>query len=128
MQDEIDRFIKTNGRIPSFTDRESCPYCVSTIKECLRYRSPTPFGGSHVITKDAVISGYFIPEGSTVITSMDAINLSTTDYKDAEKFSPERFMHDTRTMAACANGKVEERDHLSFGWGRHVCPGIYLVS
>lgn len=52
IQDEIDAFIKTNKRIPIFTDKGSLPFCVSTIKETLRYRAPTPLGGTHVLTKD----------------------------------------------------------------------------
>lgn len=49
-------------------------------------------------------------------------------YPEPEKFMPERFMHNKRTMAAAANGKLQERDHFVFGWGRRVCPGIHLVK
>jgi cytochrome P450 len=74
------------------------------------------------------ISGYFIAKGSTIITSMDSMNFSSTWNKDPEDFQPERFMQDTRTMAAAANGKIEERDHISFGSGRRMCPGIDMVG
>lgn len=74
------------------------------------------------------ISGYFIAKGSTIITSMDSMNFNSKWNKDPEDFQPERFMQDTRTMAASANGKIEERDHISFGSGRRMCPGIYMVG
>ena len=74
------------------------------------------------------ISGYFIAKGSTIITSMDTMNFDSKWNKDPEEFCPERFMQDTRTMSASANGKAEQRDHLSFGSGRRMCPGIYMVG
>lgn len=37
-------------------------------------------------------------------------------------------MNDTRSMYASSNGNVQNRDHYVFGWGRRICPGIFLVS
>ena len=31
-------------------------------------------------------------------------------------------------MYASSNGAIQNRDHFAFGWGRRICPGIYLVS
>lgn len=39
-------------------------------------------------------------------------------YDDADKFIPERFMNNLKTMLSAANGRFEERDHFNFGWGR----------
>lgn len=50
---EIDQFIKLNGHIPLFSDRLELPYCVSVIKECMRYRPTTPFGLPHTVSKDS---------------------------------------------------------------------------
>jgi cytochrome P450 len=44
------------------------------------------------------------------------------------EFIPERFMNNTKTIASISNGNVEERDQFNFGWGRRICPGMYLVS
>ena len=30
-------------------------------------------------------------------------------------------------MSSAAAGKIEDRDHFTFGWGRRVCPGSLLV-
>lgn len=52
---------------------------------------------------------------------MRNMHRNTTFYPDEpEKFKPERFMSNTKTMHAAANGKLEDRDQFNFGWGRHV--------
>lgn len=50
--EEIATFIETHGRIPFFEDREELPFCVSTIKECMRFKPTTPFGLPHTTIKD----------------------------------------------------------------------------
>jgi cytochrome P450 len=56
---EIDEFIKLNGRLPLFSERTEVPYCVSVIKECMRYRPTTPFGLPHTVHKDSKSSYIF---------------------------------------------------------------------
>lgn len=74
------------------------------------------------------MDGYFIPKDTTLFCSMDKIHMNENVYPNAKEFMPERFMDNTKLMFASANGKINERDHYSFGWGRRTCPGIYLVS
>jgi cytochrome P450 len=71
---------------------------------------------------------YHIPKGSVILSSMDYMHRSSKNFKDPLDFVPGRFMHDTRPMASSANGKIEDRDQYNFGWGRRICPGIYLVK
>jgi cytochrome P450 len=49
---ELDKFINANGRLPSFSDREETPYCLSVMKECMRLKPTTPFGLPHEATSD----------------------------------------------------------------------------
>jgi cytochrome P450 len=71
---------------------------------------------------------YVIPKGTTLVTNNVAIHSEPSNYSNADKFEPERFIDDTRSMYASSNGKVEFRDNYIYGWGRRICPGIYLVS
>lgn len=43
---------------------------------------------------------------------------NTKMYSDPDSFKPERFLNHKKTMQAAANGKLQERDHFVFGWGR----------
>ncbi|KAI8877037.1 cytochrome P450, partial [Backusella circina FSU 941] len=71
---------------------------------------------------------YTIPKGTIVITTMKAIHENPDIYEDPEKFIPERFLNNTKLMHAAANGRVSDRDHFNFEWGRRICPGIYLAE
>ena len=51
---EIDEFVKLNGRLPEFSERTELPYCVSVLKECMRFKPTTPFGLPHAVHKDGV--------------------------------------------------------------------------
>ena len=50
---EIDEFIKKNGRVPDFNEREQIPLSISVMKECMRYRPISAFGVSHTTDKDS---------------------------------------------------------------------------
>jgi len=44
-QEELDRVIG-RSRMPTLADRDSLPYICATVREALRWRSPTPLGES----------------------------------------------------------------------------------
>lgn len=50
--DEIDTFIRLNRRLPLFSDRLSLPFCISVIKECMRYRPSLVFGIPREVHED----------------------------------------------------------------------------
>ncbi|EPB82552.1 hypothetical protein HMPREF1544_10714 [Mucor circinelloides 1006PhL] len=125
---EIDAFIKTHGRIPNFEEREEIPLCISVMKECMRYRPTSSFGVSHTTDKDIVVDGYYIPKNSTLISNMGSMHTNAERYENPHEFIPERFLDNIKTMQASANGGIEQRDTYSFGWGRRICPGIYLAE
>lgn len=62
-----------------------------------------------------------------MLSNIHALNTDPKSYFEPEKFNPERFVNDTRTFYASANGSVQNRDIYVFGWGRRICPGIYMV-
>ncbi|KAI7889067.1 cytochrome P450 [Mucor mucedo] len=125
---EIGKFMEENGRLPQFKDRAQMPYSISVIKECMRFKPTTSFGIPHAVKKDVIVDGYTIPKDATVISNMESMHKNTGMYSDPDIFKPERFLNHTKTMQAAANGKLEERDHFVFGWGRRVCPAIHMAE
>lgn len=137
---EIDEFIKKNGRVPDFNEREQLPLSISVMKECMRYRPISAFGVSHTTDKDSkryfiaiqkaktkyyncmtvVVDGYLIPKDCTIISNMQSMHNNVERYENPREFIPERFMNNLKTMQSSANGKIEERDQYNFGWGRYV--------
>ncbi|KAL9555452.1 hypothetical protein PS6_002840 [Mucor atramentarius] len=125
---EIDGFIRAHGRVPEFRDRLELPYCIAVIKESMRYRPISPFGIPHSVQEDILIDNYIIPKGAMLISSMDSMHKKADNFSCPESYCPERFINNLKTMHAAANGKLDERDHYAFGWGRRICPGIYLAE
>lgn len=65
------------------------------------------------------LDGYVIPKGASVITNMVSMHKNPDVYPDRpNEFLPERFMNALETTLAASNGKIEDRDHFNFGWGR----------
>lgn len=75
-----------------------------------------------------VVDGYLIPKDCTIISNMGSMHTNAERYENPFEFVPERFLDNLKTMQASANGNIEQRDTYNFGWGRRICPGIYLVS
>ncbi|CAO3645249.1 unnamed protein product [Cunninghamella blakesleeana] len=128
MHQEIDAFITKHGRLPTFEERDQVPYIVAVQRESLRYRPIVPLGVPHVANKDIVVRDYFIPKGSLLASSMTAMHYNPDVYEDPNTFNPDRFLKYSRTISAAANGSIESRDQYNFGWGRRICPAIYLAE
>ncbi|KAI7852051.1 cytochrome P450 [Circinella umbellata] len=112
---EVDQFIVTHKRLPSFTDRDHLPLLVSVQKEFMRYRMTSAFGLLHNTLKDVPVTcrGYFIRKGTTIVSNMRAIHTNPDVYDDPEKFMPERFMNRLKPMATCAHSNPQARDHFA---------------
>ncbi|KAI7868411.1 cytochrome P450 [Spinellus fusiger] len=125
---EIDAFITKHNRLPTFTDREEFPYMISVQREIMRLYPLSPYGNPHIAEKDFIVNNYKIKKGTVLISDMYSMHRNPDVYPDPDKFIPERFIKDTSTFHASANGNTKERDQFNFGWGRRICPGIYLAE
>ncbi|KAG2210501.1 hypothetical protein INT47_002443 [Mucor saturninus] len=126
---EIDNFVERHGRLPLFSERLELPFCISAMKECMRYKPITAFGIPHLANEDIVVDGYIIPKGATIISNMVSMHKNPEFYPDRpEEFVPERFINALGTSVAASKGKVEDRDHFNFGWGRRICPAIHMAE
>ncbi|KAI9243778.1 cytochrome P450, partial [Sporodiniella umbellata] len=125
---EINDYIKKNGRQPNFSDRKELPYLCAIIKECLRFRLPLHLASPHLATNDVSYKNYIIPKGHIIYINMHTINNDPSLFPNPEVFDPDRFINDTRSLHVISNGSVEKRNNYGFGWGRRICPGIYMAE
>ena len=86
-------------------------------------------GIPHSTTKEVNYAGYVIPKGTTLLPNVPSMMRSPERYADPDKFEPERFLGDDLDSAASArSADWEKRDHIHFGWGRRLCPGIHVAD
>jgi cytochrome P450 len=126
-QAEIDRV--TGGmRLPTFADRGSLPYVTAITKEALRWESVIPMGVPHVVMKDDVYNGHFIPAGTTCIPNQWGMSHDEALYPDPMTFKPERFLSPEGKFLTHAEGGPRDPNTIAFGWGRRICPGRFLAE
>ena len=65
MQQEVDRMVGSE-RLPEYGDLPELPTVRAVIKETLRWRPVTAGGIPHMLEKDDIYNGYFLPKGSLV--------------------------------------------------------------
>ncbi|KDQ14780.1 hypothetical protein BOTBODRAFT_187775 [Botryobasidium botryosum FD-172 SS1] len=119
-QAELDRVMKP-GTLPTWEDRHRLPYIECLMKEVLRWCPGTPMALPHSLSgKDDFYNGYHIPKDSVVLINLWAISRDEANYKDADRFYPERF----------ENPETAELDPQTwvFGFGRRTCAGVSFVE
>ncbi|EPY80916.1 hypothetical protein CB1_000777001 [Camelus ferus] len=91
VQKEIDLIIGPSGK-PSWDDKCKMPYTEAVLHEVLRFCNIVPLGIFHATSEDAVVRGYSIPKGTTVITNLYSVHFDEKYWRDPDIFYPERFL------------------------------------
>jgi cytochrome P450 len=74
--------------------------------------------------------GTTVPRGTTIGVSLDNIHLNDKIYPDALTFDPFRFvkLKEQDPSGRKFDMTTNSIDSLSFGHGRHACPGRYFAA
>ncbi|KAG9461829.1 hypothetical protein GDO78_015635 [Eleutherodactylus coqui] len=119
VQKEIDLVVGPN-RPPAFEERASMPYTEAVLHEVLRFCNIAPLGIFHATSRDTVVRGYSLPEGTTVITNLYSVHFDEKYWRDPDIFYPERFLD-------AAGQFVKKEAFVPFSLGRRHCPGEQLA-
>jgi cytochrome P450 len=122
---ELDEVVGS-ARPPTFADLQSLPYIRAIVKETLRWSLTVPFGVPHASSADDWYEGMFIPKGTICLQNMRLINSETDVFgSDAAQFNPARHLDENRQVMVLGG---REEGHMSFGFGRRICPGKYFAE
>jgi len=122
---ELDEVVGS-ARPPTFADLPSLPYIRAMVKETLRWSLTVPFGVPHASSADDWYKGMFIPKGTICLQNMRLINSEPDVFgSDAEQFNPARYLDENRQVKVLDG---MEEGHMSFGFGRRICPGRYVAE
>ena len=106
---------------PTFRDRRRLPYLRATVTEAFRCSSAVPLLLPHRAVTDTMVSGYCIPEDTTVLVNSWAIHHDPRLWDDPHAFEPARFID--------ADGNYSPPAPFTFfpfSAGKRVCVGEVL--
>ncbi|KAF8993101.1 cytochrome P450, partial [Cyathus striatus] len=110
------------GTSPPNFSHKGLEYLRAIVKESTRMWPVSPTGMPRCTDKDDVYNGYFIPKGTTVLMNLRYVQLSETEFMDAGRFWPERWLTRGDRDLGLSDGVKP------FGTGRRICPGIYVAT
>ncbi|KAH9022343.1 cytochrome P450 [Lactarius pseudohatsudake] len=123
---ELDEVVG-NARPPTFADLPSLPYIHAMVKETLRWSPTVPFGLLHASIEDDWYEGMFIPKATLCFQNMRTLNFDPEVFgNNAMDFDPARYLDEKGQVKALMVSR--EEGHMSFGFGRRICPGRFFAE
>ncbi|XP_043094294.1 cytochrome P450 2J4-like [Puntigrus tetrazona] len=119
VQDEIDCVIG-KWRQPCLVDRVKMPYTDAVLHETQRVSNIFPLTAPRLTSRDSVLAGYFIPQGTLVICHLSSVLKDPSQWEKPDQFYPEHFLDDRRNF--------RKRDAFyAFSAGKRSCLGEQLA-
>ncbi|KAI0095013.1 cytochrome P450 [Irpex rosettiformis] len=104
----------------------------SFLRESQRYNGTNLVSITRMILKDFKFSdGTFLPAGTLAVAPVASTHRDAENYEDSANFDPLRFV---KLRNEDGNGGVKYQfvatsvEYLSFGHGKHACPGRFFAS
>ncbi|MBN3322470.1 CP2R1 hydroxylase, partial [Atractosteus spatula] len=119
VQKEIDSVVG-KSKLPSLDNKPKMPFTEAVLHEVLRFCNIAPLGIFRATSEDAVVRGYSIPRGTTVITNLYSVHFDEKYWSKPEQFSPERFLD-------CHGNFIKREAFAPFSLGKRHCLGEHLA-
>ncbi|KAI6040413.1 cytochrome P450 [Pisolithus marmoratus] len=103
----------------------------SFLAETLRHQGVLLVTIQRKAMKDLTLSdGTFIPKGTYLFVPTYTVHRDSAVYENPDAFDPFRFTrhHTDRDEDISHQMLAMNQDYLPFGYGKHVCPGRFLVA
>lgn len=121
-QKEIDNLLGSD-RLVEEPDLSKLPYLQCIIKETLRMHPAAPLLLPHQSSKDCMVGGYHVPQGTMLLVNVWALQNDPRTWDSPEEFKPERFEGKEMNSRNVKEGLTM----MPFGSGRRRCPGENLA-
>ncbi|KAK3325975.1 putative O-methylsterigmatocystin oxidoreductase [Apodospora peruviana] len=121
-QEEVDRVVSAEGRLPTWRDIPNLSYTNLILQETYRMNPLSPLGIPHASVADDVYNGMFIPKGTIVYQNVWAMHHDESVYAEPFRFWPERYLPREQ------GGNGEPFPVGNFGFGRRICIGRNLAE
>ncbi|KAL5320098.1 hypothetical protein ACEPPN_013160 [Leptodophora sp. 'Broadleaf-Isolate-01'] len=127
-QEILDRVVGSD-RLPTLDDAADIQYIRACVKETIRWMPTVILGSPHANTEEDYYNGYRIPEGSTIVNNVWAMNMDSKRNPKPREFDPLRFIDDYQSEHQSATNKDEnQRQNWIFGAGRRLCQGMHIAE
>jgi cytochrome P450 len=126
ISDEMESIVG-GKRLPMLDDLPSLPILRAVLNEITRLWPVTPGGVPHLLTKDDVYQGYYLPAGSVIHLVTWSCGRDAELYPDPESFKPERWLESGYPSYKEPLSEFPTLNNtLMFGAGRRQCPGMLV--
>jgi cytochrome P450 len=129
LREEVEEVVKSEGWTKTGLDQMH--KIDSFIKESQRLTPLSNLAMLRVVMKDFTFSdGTAIPRGTLVSVPAHNVQLNDKVYEDPLRFDGFRFfkMRELEGSGTKVGLISSSPDHLSFGLGRHICPGRHFAA
>ncbi len=116
LHEELNRVLH-GGKLPTIEDLPNLKYTESVLAESMRLFPPA-WALGRLAVEEHEFNGYKIPKGALLLLSMYVLHRDERFWENAEKFQPERFLHENAIKEA-----GQKFIYFPFGGGIRRCVG-----
>ncbi|XP_059175606.1 cytochrome P450 27C1-like [Physella acuta] len=113
---EIVELIGQDGPVTSAA-MAKMQYVKACLKESMRLNFPLANGTERILARETLLSGYLVPQGTSVIMSSSRSSRDPRHFPEPEKFLPERWLRQD------VDRRIDPFATLPFGHGARSCIG-----